>query len=134
MPPLSANTIKCEDTVHQATMHVQQSPPTVKTTPNVNTEVGINEFHCSFGHVHKELLLETAKQRGVTLTGELQECKGCSMAKGRRKPIIAKTPKVLQISVVTMSFSMFAVPCFYVGPSPNRPRDSIRVIFPQARC
>ena len=36
---------------------------------------------------HEELLLETAKQRGVTLTGELQECEGCSMAKGRRKPI-----------------------------------------------
>ena len=40
---------------------------------------------------HEELLLETAKQRGVTLTGELR-CEGCSMAKGRRKPI-AKTTK-----------------------------------------
>ena len=60
--------------------------------PNIDTEVDINEFHCSFGHVHKELLLETAKQRGVTLTGELHECKGCSMAKGRKKPI-AKTTK-----------------------------------------
>ena len=60
--------------------------------PNIDTEVDINEFHCSFGHVHKDLLLETAKQRGVTLTGELYECKGCSMAKGRKKPI-AKTTK-----------------------------------------
>ena len=60
--------------------------------PNIDTEVDINEFHCSFGHVHKELLLETAKQRGVTLTGELHERKGCSMAKGRKKPI-AKTTK-----------------------------------------
>ena len=64
---------------------------TVKT-PNIDTEVDINECHCSFGHVHKEILLETAKQRGVTLTGELQECEECSMAKGRRKPI-AKTTK-----------------------------------------
>ena len=65
--------------------------PAVKP-PNIDTEVAINEFHCSFGHVHKELLLETAKKRGVTLTGELHECKGCSMAKGRMKPI-AKTSK-----------------------------------------
>ena len=49
--------------------------------PNIDTEVDINEFHCSFGHVHKELLLETVKQRGVTLTG-----------KGRKKSI-AKTTK-----------------------------------------
>ena len=60
--------------------------------PNIDTEVDINEFHCSFGHVHKELLLEMAKQRGVTLTGELHERKGCSIAKGRKKPI-AKTTK-----------------------------------------
>ena len=59
---------------------------------NIDTEVDINEFHCSFRHVHKELLLGTAKQHGVTLTGELHECKGCSMAKGRKKPI-AKTTK-----------------------------------------
>ena len=64
----------------------------VKKNPNIDTEVDINEFHCSFGHVHKELLLETAKQRGVTLTGELHECKGCSMAMGRKKPV-AKTTK-----------------------------------------
>ena len=65
--------------------------PAVKP-PNIDTEVDINEFHCSFGHVHKELLLETAKQRDVTLTGELHECKRCSMAKVRKKPI-AKTTK-----------------------------------------
>ena len=59
---------------------------------NIDTEVDLNELHSSFGHVHKERLLETAKQRGVTLMGEMQECKGCSTAKGRRKPI-AKTTK-----------------------------------------
>ena len=60
--------------------------------PNLDTGVDINELHCSFGHVYKELLLETAKQRRVTLTGKLHECKGCSMAKGRKKSI-AKTTK-----------------------------------------
>ena len=65
--------------------------PVVKP-PNIDTEVNINEFHFYIGNVHKELLLKTAKQRGVTLTGELQECEGCSVAKGRRKPI-AKTTK-----------------------------------------
>ena len=36
--------------------------------------------------------METAKQRRVTITGELHECKGYSMAKGRKKPT-AKTTK-----------------------------------------
>ena len=34
--------------------------PAVKP-PNIDIEVDINEFRCSFGHVHKELLLETAR-------------------------------------------------------------------------
>ena len=29
--------------------------------PNFNMDVDINDFHCSFGHVHEELLRETAK-------------------------------------------------------------------------
>ena len=40
----------------------------------------------------RNFLLETAKQRGVALTGDLHECEGCSMVKGRKKPI-AKTTK-----------------------------------------
>ena len=59
---------------------------------DIDTEVDIYEFHCSFGHVHKELILETTKLRGVTLMGELQECEIYSMSKGRRKPL-AKTTK-----------------------------------------
>ena len=49
--------------------------------PNFNIDVDINDFHCSFGHVHEELLRETAKQRNVNLTGTLRECQGCSIAK-----------------------------------------------------
>ena len=30
--------------------------------PNFNMDVDINDFHCSFGHVHEGLLRETAKQ------------------------------------------------------------------------
>ena len=73
--------------MHEAIVRVQQSPLLY-----IDTEVDINEFLCSFGLVRKDLLLETTKQRGVTLTGELPEYEGCSMAKGRRKPI-AKTTK-----------------------------------------
>ena len=36
--------------------------------------------------------METAKQRGVALTGDLHECEGCSMVKGHKKPL-AKTTK-----------------------------------------
>ena len=59
---------------------------------NVDTEVDIKKLHCFFRHVHEELLLETAKQRGITLTGELQGCEECLMANGRRKSI-SKTTK-----------------------------------------
>ena len=59
--------------------------------PNFNIDVDINDFHCSFGHVHEGLLRETAKQRNVNLTGTLQECEGCSIAKGRAKPIPTTT-------------------------------------------
>ena len=55
--------------------------------PNFNMDVDINDFHCSFNHVHEGLLRETAKQRHVNLTGTLRECQGCSIAKGRAKPI-----------------------------------------------
>ena len=45
----------------------------------------INVFHCTHGHAHEVLLRKTAAQLGVQLTGELHECRGCSMAKGIRK-------------------------------------------------
>ena len=54
--------------------------------PNFNMDVDINDFHCSFGHVHEVLLRETAKQRNVNLTGTLRECQGCSIVKERAKP------------------------------------------------
>ena len=56
---------------------------------NFNRDADINDFHCSFGHVHERLLRETAKQRNDNLTGTLRECLGCSIAKGRAKPISA---------------------------------------------
>ena len=51
----------------------------------------INIFHCMYGHTHEALLKQTAKQQGVSLSGELHECRGCSMAKGLRKPIARLT-------------------------------------------
>ena len=53
--------------------------PGVKSS-NFNMDVDINDFHCSFGHVHEGLLRETANQRNVNLTGTLRECQGCSIA------------------------------------------------------
>ena len=51
----------------------------------------INHFHCCYGHMHETLLHDTAKRSGVTLTGELQPCTGCSMGKGLRKAIPSTT-------------------------------------------
>ena len=61
-------------------------------SPNIDSEVDINKLYCSFKHGHKELLLKTTKHRGVTLTGKLRECKGCSIALRSKMPI-AKTIK-----------------------------------------
>ena len=55
------------------------------------TPTDINLFHCTYGHTHEALLEQTAKQQGVNLSGELHECRGCSMAKGLRKPIASST-------------------------------------------
>ena len=55
------------------------------------TPTGINTFHCTYGHTHKVLLKETAEQQDVNLSGELHECRGCSMTKGLRKPIARST-------------------------------------------
>ena len=52
------------------------------------TLTDINTFHCTYGHTHEVLLNKTAEQQGVNLSGELhEECRGCSMAEGLRKPI-----------------------------------------------
>ena len=55
--------------------------------PNFNMDVDINDFHCSFGHVHEGLLRKTAKQQNVNLTGTLRECQ----ANGRAKSIATTT-------------------------------------------
>ena len=77
------------------------------------TPTDINLFHCSYGHTHEALLKQTAKQQGVSLSGELHECRGCSMAKGLRKPIVRSTDtradKKLQRVFVDLSGKM-AVP------------------------
>ena len=59
-----------------------------KTKPPT-TPTDINILHCTFGHTH-EVLLKKDRQ-GVNLSGELHECRGCSMAKGLRKPIARST-------------------------------------------
>ena len=56
------------------------------------TPTDINLFHCTYGHTHEALHKQTAMQQGVSLSGELHECRGCSMAKGLRKPI-ARLPE-----------------------------------------
>ena len=53
------------------------------------TPTDINIPHCTFGHTHEVLLKK--EQQGVNPSGELHECRGCSMAKGLRKPIARST-------------------------------------------
>ena len=65
-------------------VHAVIAPGARPTSPSA---ADINEFHCSHGHMHEDLLRETAKQIGVKLPGWLVPCQGCSEAKGIRKPV-----------------------------------------------
>ncbi|CAM9098701.1 unnamed protein product [Ascophyllum nodosum] len=55
------------------------------------TTTDTNTFHCTYGHAHEVLLKRTAKQQGINLSGELHECRGCSMTKELWKPIARST-------------------------------------------
>ena len=46
-------------------------------SPPTPTDMDILHFTC--GHTHEALLKETAMQQGVSLSGELHDCPGCSM-------------------------------------------------------
>ena len=48
--------------------------------------IDINDFHVSYALGHALSLGETARQLGITLTGELFPCSGCSMEKGKQLP------------------------------------------------
>ena len=58
---------------------------------NHDTPTDINVFHVAHAHAHEGALRKTAKQMGITLVGEMHECKGCSSAKGIRMTIPSKT-------------------------------------------
>ena len=74
------------------------------------TPTDINILHCTFGHTHEALLKKTATQHGIAYSGELHKCRGCSMAKGLRKPIARSThtraAKKLQRGFVDLSGPM----------------------------
>ena len=57
------------------------------TRPTPSATADINEFHCSHGHMHEDLLRKTAKQIGVKLQGQLVPCQGCTEAKAIKKPV-----------------------------------------------
>ena len=61
------------------------------TPRNRNIHGNINYIHFAHAHVHKGALRKTNKQIGVTLEGELHECKGRSMVKGIDMSIPSRT-------------------------------------------
>ena len=58
-------------------------------TKTPTTPTDINILHCTFGDTHEVLLKK--EQQGVNPSGELHECRGCSMSKGPRKPTARST-------------------------------------------
>ena len=67
------------DTACAVIAHGQTKAPA--TSPDIST------FHCIYGHTHGVLFKKTAEQQGADHSGDLHECRRCSMAKGLRKPI-----------------------------------------------
>ena len=57
----------------------------------LTTPTDINTFYCTHGHTYEVLRKTTVEQQGVNISGELHECRGCSTAKGLRKPIAMST-------------------------------------------
>ena len=58
-------------------------------TKTPTTPTDINILHCTSGHTHEVLLKK--EQQGANPSGELHECRGCSMARGLRKSIARST-------------------------------------------
>ena len=58
-------------------------------TKTPTTPTNINILHCTSGNTHEVLLKK--EQQGVNPSGELHECRGCSMARGLRKSIARST-------------------------------------------
>ena len=71
------------DTVRAVIAPGQAKAP---TTPTV-----INTFHCTYGNTHEMPIKKTAEQQAINLSGEVHEFRGCSLAKGLRKPITRST-------------------------------------------
>ena len=65
--------------------------------PTPSTAADINDFHCSHGHMHEDLLRKTAKQIGEKLQEQLAPCQGCSEAKRTRRPS-SRSPTHEQLS------------------------------------
>ena len=72
------------DRCSEENVHAVIAPEARSTPP---TAADMNEFHCSHGHMHENLLRKTAKQIGVELQGQLGLCQGYSEVKGLRKAV-----------------------------------------------
>ena len=51
----------------------------------------MDEAHDAWGHKTASLLVKTAKDYGVKLTGKLSACEGCAYAKARQKRVQKNT-------------------------------------------
>lgn len=77
--------------------------------------VDISHFCRYYAHGYAAAFVETAKQIGVSLTGELRACARCSIAKGKRSPV----PKIASFR------SVHPLPRVFVDLSERRPVQSV---------
>lgn len=58
-----------------------------KENANPKIKIDINEFHKLIGHTFEKRMRETATHYGYVLTGKLEDCVDCSLAKASRKKL-----------------------------------------------
>ena len=68
--------------------------PMINVTPSpmsivmvAQSTINVNTLHEWLGHPHLEIVINTAKRLNIRLTGEVEECVACALAKARKKNI-----------------------------------------------
>ena len=51
----------------------------------------INVIHDRIGHLSEPILRESARQHGITLTGRMEPCNSCLLARGERAPVAKRS-------------------------------------------
>ena len=67
---------------------IQSEPETaLSTVTPIKRKIDINVYHMNMGHAHKQSLIDTAKYMDIELTGTIETCHVCVLAKAKKKAV-----------------------------------------------